>query len=170
MSYSHDACATFVHLLGTLDHLAGKALQAGLGDDVLTAKLADDMFPLEAQFRVAINQVILALTRLTGSELPLDETPYASLAAIRARLSLLRADVDAARQAEWQAADSVVDYTLPNGMRFVMTAAEYIRDWTLPNFYFHATMAYALLRHQGLAIGKADFVPFMLRYAKAPAA
>jgi hypothetical protein len=53
-------------------------------------------------------------------------------------------------------------------MRFVMTAAQYMRDWILPNFYFHATTAYALLRQSGLPLGKIDFLAHMMRYARAP--
>lgn len=45
-----------------------------------------------------------------------------------------------------------------------MSAEEDMRDWILPNFYFHVTMAYALLRHGGLAVGKMDFLPHMKRH------
>ncbi|MBD3729989.1 MAG: DUF1993 family protein [Sphingomonadales bacterium] len=168
MSYSQDACATFSNMLGTLDHLAGKAEQAALGDDILAAKLAEDMFPLETQFRIAINQVILALVRTCGIEMPLDETPYGSLGEVRERLGALRKLVEDAGQRGWIAVESEVDFTLPNAMRFVMSAGDYLRDWTLPNFYFHTAMAYALLRRDGLQIGKADFLPHMMRYARAP--
>ncbi len=62
----------------------------------------------------------------------------------------------------------MVDLTLPNGVRFLMTAEEDIRDWILPNFYFHVTMAYALLRNAGLVVGKMDFIPHMDRYKTSP--
>jgi hypothetical protein len=169
MDYRDNACATFANMLTTLDQLAAKAQDAGLGDEVLAAKLADDMFPLETQFRIAVNQVILGLIRVTNAEIPLDETAYATLAQVRERLGAIRARVDEAAKADWLAPDAQVDFTLPNAMRFVMSAEEYIRDWTMPNFYFHTTMAYALLRREGLAIGKIDFLPHMARYAAAPA-
>lgn len=170
MHYADETCATFDNMLATLDHLASRAQADGRSDDILGAKLAEDMFPLENQFRIAINQVLLAINRLCGMEEPLDEEPYASLTQIRERLTSVRALVAAARSSDWSAPESAVDYTLPNGMRFVMTAAEYIRDWTMPNFYFHTSIAYALLRHGGLSIGKADLIPHMLRYAKQPEA
>lgn len=169
MDYRDNACATFANMLATLDQLVAKAQDAGLGDQVLAAKLAEDMFPLETQFRIAVNQVILGLIRVTGSEIPLDETAYASLTEVRERLGAIRARVEEAAKAEWLAPDAEVDFTLPNDMRFVMSAEEYVRDWTMPNFYFHTTMAYALLRREGLAIGKIDFLPHMARYAAAPA-
>ena len=139
MTYAADALATFDNVLGTLDHLAAKAQGAGFADDMLgTAKLADDMFPLETQFRIAINQVLMALGRVWAMEIPLDETAYDGFVAVRAQLGATRGHCATAKSREAAPADTPVDYTLPNGMRFVMSSAEYIRDWTLPNFYFHA--------------------------------
>ena len=62
-------------------------------------------------------------------------------------------------------ADSTTVMDLPNGIQFTMTLAEYVRDWAMPNFYFHLTTAYAILRHEGVELGKADFVPHMFKYA-----
>lgn len=170
MSYSANALTTFDNMLATLDHLAGKAQDAGLADALLgTAKLAEDMFPLETQFRIAINQVVLALGRIWSMEIPLDETPYETFAVVRERLTVARAAVAMAKERDAAAADTPVDYTLPNGMRFVLRSDEYIRDWTLPNFYFHASIAYGLLRREGLDLGKRDFLPFMIGYARPPA-
>ena len=63
MQYAAFASQTFDNMLGTLDHLLAKAIEADMSDAVLDARLADDMFPLELQFRVAINQARLALQR-----------------------------------------------------------------------------------------------------------
>ena len=158
----------FINLLGTLDHLVGKALDARMGDEVLAAKLADDMFPLELQFRVALNQVLLALNQVGGQSLPLEEAAYQSFLEIRERIALVRSQVEAVDPAEWADEETTVDLTLPNGVRFLMSSSEDIRDWIMPNFYFHATMAYALLRNAGLAIGKMDFIPHMARYEASP--
>ena len=169
MPYVQSARMTFANMLGTLDHLVGKAVDAKMPDDVLAAKLTEDMFPLELQFRVALNQVLLALNQVGGTAVPLKETTYASLAEIRQRIAAVRALVDQADPARWADAEATVDLTLPNGVRFVMSSEEDVRDWIMPNFYFHVTMAYALLRYAGLAIGKMDFMPHMSRH-KVPAA
>ncbi len=167
MSYSSAALATFDNMLGTLDHLASKAQAAGTADGLLAeAKLAEDMFPLETQFRIAINQVYMGLQRVWGMDIPLDETPYATFAEVRDKLATAKARVEKARQGEAAPADRDIDMTLPNGMRFVMQAHEYLRDWTMPNFYFHATTAYGLLRREGLELGKVDFMGFLLRYSR----
>ncbi|WP_428684994.1 DUF1993 family protein [Sphingopyxis sp.] len=168
MFYARSARITFENLLETLDHLVGKAIDAGLPDDVLEAKLIEDMFPLELQFRVALNQVLLALNQVGEKVVPLEEVAYRSLAEVRQRIAAVRSLLDAAHTAAWADADARVDLTLPNGVRFLMSSEEDIRDWIVPNFYFHVTMAYALLRNAGLAIGKMDFMPHMARYKVAP--
>jgi uncharacterized protein len=164
MSYAHSARTIFANMLGTLDHLVGKAQDAGMMDDVLAEKLTQDMFPLEMQFRVALNQVLLALNQVTGKTVPLEEVAYRSLAEVRERIAAVRSQIDQLDPNEWREANAPVDLTLPNGVRFLMSSEEDIRDWIMPNFYFHVTMAYALLRNAGLAIGKMDFLQHMERY------
>ena len=170
MSYAPFTLTTFQNMLGTLDHLVGRAEDAGLTDEILSAKLAEDMFPLELQVRIAINQVLLALNQVGGQTAPLERTAYGSLSEVRERIAAVRAQVDDANPDAWALSDGTVDLTLPNGVRFVMTAEEDIRDWILPNFYFHVTMAYALLRHAGVEIGKMDFIPHMARHRAVPEA
>lgn len=164
MSYAHSAQNVFVNMLETLDHLVGKAQDAGMTDDVLAAKLAEDMFPLELQFRVALNQVLLAVNQVAGKTVPLEEAAYRTLGEVRERVAAVRSHIYEADPTEWADADAVVDLTLPNGVRFLMSSEEDIQDWIMPNFYFHVTMAYALLRNAGLALGKMDFLPHMERH------
>lgn len=164
MSYDRSARATFANMLGTLDHLVGKAQDAGMSDDVLREKLTEDMFPLELQFRVALNQVLLALNQVGRRTLPLEDESYRSLGEVRERITAVRAYLGQSDLTEWAHAEEPIDLTLPNGVRFVMSAEEDIRDWIMPNFYFHTTMAYALLRNAGLDVGKMDFLSHMTRY------
>ena len=151
-------------MLGTLDHLVVRAIDADMSDDVLAQKLTEDMFPLELQFRIAINQVLLAFNQVGGQAVPLEERAYRSLVELRGRIAEVRSLVDMADPSGWADADAPVDLTLPNGVRFLMSAAEDIQDWIMPNFYFHVTMAYALLRNAGLSIGKMDYLPHMERH------
>lgn len=151
-------------MLGTLDHLVRKAEEAALPDTVLHEKLTDDMFPLELQFRVALNQVLLALNQVAKRTVPLEECPYRSLAEVRQRIAAVRSQLEQASPTDWAEPSEEVDLTLPNGVRFLMSSEEDIRDWITPNFYFHVTMAYALLRKAGLAVGKMDFLQHMDRH------
>lgn len=164
MSYARSGRHVFVNMLGTLDHLAAKAQDAGMKDDVLAAKLIEDMFPLELQFRVALNQVLLALNQVAGKAVPLEDAAYCSLTDVRERIAVVRSQILQADPTEWADADAAVNLTLPNGVRFLMSSEEDIQDWILPNFFFHVTMAYTLLRNAGLAVGKMDFLPHMDRH------
>ena len=127
MSYARSAQSVFANMLGTLDHLVDKAQDAGMTDDVLAAKLTEDMFPLEMQFRVALNQVLLALNQVAGRSVPLEEASYQSLAEVRERIAAVRSQIDRADTTKWADADAAVDLTLPNGVRFLMSSEEAVR-------------------------------------------
>lgn len=147
-------------------------------DALLSLRLAPDMYPLAAQVRFPCFQAQEALHRLRGEPVPdsletvrregwnAGEQP-GSLADAHARiadaLSLLEGVAPGAFD---EGADRPIALELPNGMTFDMTGNQYLRDWVLPQFYFHASMAYAILRNHGVALGKADLVPHMFAYLR----
>lgn len=169
MSYATAALATYTNLLGTLDALVAKAESHEKGEALLQARLAQDMFPLHTQTRFTLDQVVTALKRLGGVAIAFDDSDIASFADAHARIRAVRALVDGTDPATWPASGDVVEFTLPNGMSFAMQAHEYCRDWATPQVYFHLMAAYAILRAEGLAIGKIDYVGYMMRYLKQPA-
>ncbi len=65
---------------------------------------------------------------------------------------------------QFQPEDTEFDLALPNGMTFHFTIGEYLRDWNLPNFYFHTSIAYAIMRGASVPLGKADLIPHVGRY------
>ncbi len=170
MSYATAALATFTNLLGTLDNLVIKASEHAKGEALLQARITDDMHPLHSQIRFTIAQVNVTLYRLGNLGLTLDESDIADFVDARARIAAAQALVAATDPAGWPASDGAVEFDLPNGMVFAMQAHEYVRDWGVPQLYFHLMAAYSILRVEGLAIGKADYIGFMFRYRKQPAA
>lgn len=168
MSYATAAIATYGNVLGTLDHLVAKAEAHEKGEALLHARLAEDMFPLHTQIRFTIDQIVTALKRLGSLELVSDDSDIASFAEAHARIAAARAMVADTDPASWPASGDVVEFTLPNGMAFAMQAHEYCRDWATPQVYFHLMAAYTILRAEGLAIGKIDYVGYMMRYMKQP--
>lgn len=170
MSYATAAIATYGNVLGTLDHLVGKAEAHEKGEALLKARLADDMFPLSTQLRFVCNMPGEGLARLAGLAFTSSDVDPASFAETHERIAAAKALVAATDPATWPAADDTVEFTLPNGMAFAMQAHEYWRDWAMPQLYFHLTAAYAILRAEGLAVGKVDYVGYMMRYIKQPAA
>jgi len=169
MSYATALLATHANMLGTLDHLVTKAESHEKGGALLQARLAEDMFPLHTQIRFTVTQVIVALDRLGNLGIEsLDETDVTSFDDAHARIAAAREMVAKTDPATWPAAGDTVEFTLPNGMAFVMQAHEYCRDWATPQFYFHLMATYAILRAEGVSVGKIDYVPYMMKYMKQP--
>ena len=90
-----------------------------------------------------------------------------TLAEARARIEQALAFLDGVEPRTLDGSgDSPIAMELPNGMAFDMTGTQYARDWAIPQFYFHASMAYAVLRNHGVELGKADLVPHMFAYLR----
>ncbi|MFZ1742151.1 MAG: DUF1993 domain-containing protein [Pontixanthobacter sp.] len=150
--------------LKMLSGLLAKAAAHEKGESLLEAKLADDMFPLATQIRFLSNQPGEAAERLTGRKFTSRDENDATFADALAALAKMEEYLAAIEEAEVIGADETIVLDLPNGMQFTMNAEQYVRDWSVPNFYFHLTTAYAILRKEGLGVGKGDFVPHMMKY------
>lgn len=181
MTLQNVLTPTYVQMLGALSAWLGKAeaqRPGGGAETLLTARLAPDMFPLSTQIRFACVQAHEGVFRLRGEALPpsvavlLDEGRNAaerpgSIAEARARIAETVAVVEAA-EADIPAVDPAmpIAHALPQGMVFDLTAEQYVRDWTLPQFYFHLIIAYSIMRLQGVELGKADYVAHMFQYLR----
>lgn len=144
----------------------------------MSARLAPDMFPLSTQIRFACVQAWEAVYRLKGEDFPaliaemVDEgrnggEKPGSIADAQARITETIALLDSlAPDALDVDAEMPLAHELPNGMILDLTAGQYVRDWALSQFYFHVITAYAILRSQGLALGKADYVAHMFPYIR----
>ncbi|HWL62273.1 MAG TPA: DUF1993 domain-containing protein [Steroidobacteraceae bacterium] len=147
-------------------------------ESLLAARLAPDMFPLSTQIRFACVQAQEGMCRLHGKAFPaslqalLDEARNAgerpgSIAEALARIDETVALVKSlALQPCDQDEQRPVAHALPAGMIFDLTAAQFARDWAVPQFYFHVMTAYAILRNQGIGLGKADYVAHMLGFLR----
>ncbi|TXM64743.1 DUF1993 domain-containing protein [Methylobacterium sp. WL120] len=171
---------TYLQMLEALSAWLGKAeTQQPEGAETLPAeRLANDMFPLSTQVRFACVQAHEGVARLRGEPLPpavevlIDEGRNAgdrpgSIAEARERIA---ETVEAVRGTA--VAMPTIDpatpiaHTLPQGLVFDLTAEQYVRDWALPQFYFHVMAAYAILRASGVELGKADYVAHMFAYLR----
>lgn len=172
---------TFSQMLRGLSAWLEKSRQQAPPMDMsalFSSRLAPDMYPLASQIRFACFQAQEPLFRLRSEPLPesLLQVRAAGwnadaattdlehlLACIRDALTRLGSVEDGSLDA---AADRPIALELPNGMVFDMTGVTYARDWALPQFYFHLTTAYAILRSQGAELGKADYVAHMRQYSR----
>ena len=181
MSLMNLLVPTYKQMLKSLSGWLAKAeAQApeGSAEALLSARLAPDMFPLSTQIRFACVQVQEAVYRLKGEDFPasihtlLNEGRNAgghpgSIADAQARIAETIALLDdLAPGALDLHSESLVAHALPTGMIFDLTAEQYARDWTLPQFYFHVMIAYAILRSEGVDLGKADYVTHMFAYVR----
>jgi uncharacterized protein len=124
----------------------------------LGLRLAPDMLPLTRQIQIACDGVKGCMARLAGVEVPKWDDTETTLDELRARVrrtldyvaSFTPAQIDGSETRE------IVVPTRTSEMRF--TGEDYLRHFVLPNFYFHATTTYALLRQAGVEIGKRDFL------------
>jgi hypothetical protein len=172
---------TYVQMLSALSAWLGKAADQkpdGAADALLTARLAPDMFPLATQVRFACVQAQEGMYRLRDEAFPasinalLDEGRNAAdrpgtIANAQARIAETVALVETLAPGTPGAdPERPVAHALPMGMIFDLSAAQYVRDWTLPQFYFHVMTAYAIMRSQGVDLGKADYVAHMLPFLR----
>ncbi len=164
MTLHDQSIAVYRSRIDTLIGMLTKAEAHTKGDALLEAKLADDMHPLATQIRFVANLPGEALPRLSDREFTSRDDNETTLAAAKATLAETAKLLDGVAASDLIAADATIVLDLPNGMDFTMNAEEYVRDWSLPNFYFHLTTAYAILRMEGLELGKIDFMPHMMRY------
>lgn len=164
---------TLLGLLATVDRQ-----MPDRAESLLAARLSPDMYPLAAQLRFAAYQAQEATLRMRGIDIPDTLAAVAAegrdasdnpgtIAAVRGRIEDALAALDALDgDALDTGATDPITLVLPNDLIFDMTADDFARDWALPQFYFHVVTAYAILRHHGVTIGKADYVPHMFAYLR----
>lgn len=155
-------------LMGQLDKAAAWCAEQGVAEaELLDTRLAPDMFPLAKQLDFVSAQILQPMRRLAAGDLPDPPEAAPTIAAHRDRLKAalaLIADIDAATLDTNP--DRMIALDLPNGMAFDLPASAYVRDWALPQFWFHILAAYSIMRMRGVPLGKADLVPYMLKYLR----
>ena len=181
MSLTNLLVPTYKQMLKTLSGWLDKAqaqMPQGRAEALLSARLAPDMFPLSTQIRFSCVQAQEGIFRLKGEDFPnsietlLDEGRNAgehpgSIADAQARIDETVALLDSFAPGALDAdPERPIAHALPTGMVFDLTAEQYARDWTLPQFYFHLMIAYAILRSEGVDLGKADYVTHMFAYLR----
>jgi hypothetical protein len=125
---------------------------------LLQARLYPDMFPLLKQVLFACNHAERGAARLAGLEPPAHPDDEAGFDDLKARIASTIGFVKSVDPKRMEGAEDR-EITYPVGQRKeTRTATDYLCNFSLPNFYFHVTTAYAILRHNGVPIGKADFI------------
>ncbi|MEO7546980.1 MAG: DUF1993 domain-containing protein [Ramlibacter sp.] len=164
ISMSSTCQPIFRTTLGNLSHILDKA-QANADTrkfdaSVLTQfRLAPDMLPFVRQVLIACDAAKNGVARISGVEAPKFEDNETTFADLKVRIQKTL-DWLATVPADKLDGTETKDITFPVGRdkTRTMTGEEYLKHWMLPNFFFHVTMAYAILRHNGVELGKSDYL------------
>jgi uncharacterized protein len=125
----------------------------------LGLRLAPDMLPLSRQIQIASDAAKTCMSRLAGTEIPKWEDNETSLDELRARIRKTVAHVQSFSAAQIDGSDDrAISVPMRSGEALQFSGETFLRQFALPNFFFHATTTYALLRHAGVELGKADFL------------
>ena len=151
---------TLTNLLAWLDkaqaHAEGRKFDPV---NYLGLRLAPDMLPFTRQIQITTDGVKGCMARLAGIEVPKWEDNETTLDELRARVQKAIDYVqsfDAARIDGSEDREILLPTRQGDPMRFI--GESYLKQFVLPNFFFHASMTYALLRHAGVELGKRDFL------------
>jgi hypothetical protein len=161
MAFSiYDASApVFVRTLNNLSALLDKALAQGFDEAALMeARLAPDMNPFPAQVRTAAFSARACVARLVGQDWTKTDDTEASFAELKATIALSIAYIESVPRDAFEGAETrEVVLKFPGGQH-EFNGVDYLTGFALPNFFFHVTMTYALLRAAGVEIGKRDYL------------
>lgn len=153
----------FVRNLNNLANMLTKAEQQAKakGYDaavLLNQRLAPDMFPLTRQIQIACDHAKGCVARLAGHPPEAMEDNETTFAELHARIKKVLAIVESYKPEQLEGSETrEITIKIPN-MELKFSGLDYVNQWAMPNFYFHATMAYAILRHNGIELGKRDFL------------
>ncbi|BDA79404.1 hypothetical protein LPTSP3_g23340 [Leptospira kobayashii] len=146
------------NLVKILDKAAAHAESKKFSIDVLlNARLYPDQFHLIKQIQIACDTAKLGVARITGKDAPVHEDKETTLEELKSRLSSVIQYLETYKPEDFKdSSDRKV--TQPRWEGKYLTGFEYLTQHALPNFYFHVTTAYAIFRHNGVDLGKRDYL------------
>ena len=135
-------------------HAAAKKYDAEV---LLQSRLAPDMLPLVFQIQTACDSAKYAASRVTGKDAPSHPDTEKTIADVRKRIASTTDYLDTYKAADFDGIEGRT-VSLPRWEGKSMAAADYLIEQAMPTFFFHVTTSYAILRHNGVDIGKRDYL------------
>ena len=157
------ASSTSIRAMNALDGIIDKAVASAEARKIdpavlLASRLAPDMFPLIRQIQIACDFGKGPMARLAGIENPKFEDVETTFPELKARIARVLEFVRSVPEASFAGAEDR-DITIQAGPRTMeFKGLPYLVGYSIPNLYFHTSMAYAILRHNGVDLGKKDFI------------
>ena len=164
MSFYDASVPAFLQILGSLSGILTKAEKHCAAKNIkpevlLGARLYPDMLPFSKQVQLASDFAAKGCARLTGSEVPATPDTEKTFEELKQRLAKTIDYVKAFKPAQFEGADAR-EVTFPIGPTNTLTlkGQQFVNNFAFPNFYFHAATAHGILRHNGVEVGKRDFL------------
>ncbi|MDZ4729817.1 MAG: DUF1993 domain-containing protein [Xanthomonadales bacterium] len=164
VSMYHASVPVFRQMLLALSDVLGKAEAYGEAKKVdqlvlLQSRLALDMFPLVRQVQIACDFAKSVAARLTAVEVPAYDDSEQDIAGLQTRIVSTVAFLDGLSETQFDGSEALEIVLRPGTPKEkTLTARAYLLNYGLPQFFFHVTTAYNLLRHNGVEIGKKDYM------------
>ena len=137
------------------EHVAAKGID---GKVLVEARLFPDMLPLAKQVQIACDQVKFGLARLASVDAPKFDDSESTLAQLKERMAKTIAFMDSIKPEQIEGTEAKEIKFSIKEWSFEFVGEQYVLTWIIPNFYFHVTTAYNILRHNGVELGKADYL------------
>jgi hypothetical protein len=164
MSFYDAVVPAYLQILGSFSNILTKAeahckAKNIAPETILTARLYPDMLPFSKQIQLLTDFAMKGCARLTHSDVPSTPDTEKTFAELQARLAKATDYVKTFKPAQFEGGDSK-QVTFPTGpdKTMTLTGQQFVSNFSFPNFYFHAATAHGILRHNGVEIGKRDFM------------
>lgn len=163
MSLYSQSVPAFLRTLDALSKILDKAEAHVAAKNIdpaalLTARLFPDMFPLTRQIQLACDFAAKAAARLVGAEVPTFKDTETSFAELKQRIATAIDYVKQYKSEQFSGAETRIISLPIRGNTMEFSGEQFLAHFALPNFHFHATTAYNILRHNGVELGKRDFL------------
>lgn len=163
ISMYQTSVPVFIRMLENLSSILDKATVHAEAEKIDPAvlvndRLAPDMYPLSRQIQIATDMVKGCAARLAGLNVPSYEDNETTFAELQARIVKTIAFLQTVSAEQIDGSEEKVIILPTHSRELNFLGQPYLLNFVLPNFYFHMTTAYAILRHNGVALGKMDFV------------
>ncbi len=163
LSIYEASVPVFIRALENLSAILSKAeafkKEKGIAEsDLVEARLIEDMDPLRSQVQRASDSAKGAGARLTGSEIPGFPDEEKTISQLQERIAKTITYLKSLDPKAFEGGETREVTINTRRTAFTMIGQDYLAKFALPNFYFHVTTAYALLRHKGVPIGKMDYI------------
>ncbi len=163
LSMYQASVPVLIRMLDNLSHILDKAVKHAEAKNIdpsvfVNARLAPDMYPLSKQVQIATDMAKGCAARLSGLEVPSYEDNEATFADLQARIAKTSAFIQSVSAGQIDGSEDRTVTLKLRGKEISFAGQPYLLHFVLPNFYFHITTAYNILRHNGVELGKMDFL------------